>query len=170
MIKYIYTVFLGFILALFIGLGINTFYEGPPEPRYPVETSNYKQEELTDQQRAAQRQYEIDMSAYNKKYQTYSRNVSIIALVSAVVLLAVGLTLERMRLANTAISDGIVLSSVFTLIYSIIRGFISNDTKFTFIVVTVGVAISLYLGYHAFARFHPAHETVPVKPKARKRP
>lgn len=150
MIKYIYTLFLGFIIALFIGLGINTFYEGPTEPRYPVELSNYKQEELTSQQRTEQRKYDVAMSAYMEKYQDYSRNVSIIALVSAVILLTIGLTLERMRFATRSISDGIVLSSVFTLIYSIIRGFISTDTKLTFVVVTVGVALSIYLGYHTF--------------------
>lgn len=150
MVKYIYTLFLGFIIALFIGLGINTFYEGPTEPRYPVELSNYKQEELTSQQRAEQRKFEIAMSDYNDKYQAYSRDVSIIALVSAVVLLTIGLMLERMQFATGSISNGVVLSSVFTLIYSIIRGFISTDTKLTFVVVTIGVALSIYLGYHTF--------------------
>lgn len=156
MIKYVYTVFLGFIIALFIGLGINTFYNAPTAPLYPTETSAVKQDEPTAEQIAKQNQYEADYQTYQDDYQTYSRNVSIIAMISAVILLAIGLTVERMRLVNSAIANGVVLSSVFTLIYSIIRGFISTDTKFTFIVVTVSVAVSLYLGYHTFANLLPA--------------
>ena len=150
MIKFIYAVFLGFIITLFVGLGVSTFYTGPEEPQYPIETSKTTQsEEVTSKQ---QTKYEKDFDEYQDNYQQYSRDVSIITLVSAVLLLALSLFSEHRKNVNSAITDGIVLSSVFTLIYSIIRGFVSTDTKFTFVVVTVSVGIALYLGHRTFTQ------------------
>lgn len=148
MLKFIYTVFLGFIIVLFVGLGISTFYEAPKPPEYPIESSSLEKTPTAEQEKA-QRAYEASYREYEKQTQPYHRNVSIIALVSALVLLAAGLLLER---RHDAISNGVVLASVFTLLYSIIRGFVSTDTKFTFVVVTVGVLIALYLGWRTFGQ------------------
>ncbi|USN96486.1 MAG: hypothetical protein H6797_05480 [Candidatus Nomurabacteria bacterium] len=152
MIKFIYTVFLGFIITLFVGLGVSTFYSGPEEPQYPIDTAATKDGEISSKQSVAQARYEKDFDVYQTNYQQYNRNVSIITLVAAVFLLALGLLSEHKKSVNSAITDGIVLSSVFTLIYSIIRGFVSTDTKFTFVVVTVSVAIALYLGHRTFTQ------------------
>jgi hypothetical protein len=50
------------------------------------------------------------------------------------------------------IADGILLGGVFTTIYGIIRGLMSEDTKFRFIIVTVGLIIALVLGYIKFIK------------------
>lgn len=150
MLKIIYTIFLGLILALFIGLGISTFYEGPTQPEYPTTHYSYgKDGEPTDEQIQKDKQYETLSEQYNDASQTYSRNVSIIALVASLILLVAGLLFEK---KNIVIGGGVLLGGLFTLVYSIIRGFASSDTKYTFIVVTVGLAMALYLGYHKFAQ------------------
>lgn len=149
MLRYIYTLFLGLILALFIGLGISTFYEGPKQPEYPI-VSSTSGKEATDEQKQAEKDYEVAYRAYEKEYQPYSRNVSIVALISALILLVAGFLFEK---RNPVIGGGVVLGGLFTMVYSIIRGFVSTDTKYTFVVVTVGVAIALYLGYRSFSHF-----------------
>lgn len=160
MLRYIYTLFLGVILALFVGLGISTFYEGPKQPEYPI--VNTQDKTPTAEQNQADRQYEAAYRAYEKKYQPYSRNVSIIALVAALVLFVIGFLFES---RNSIISGGVVLGGLFTMVYSIIRGFVSTDTKYTFVVVTVGVAIALYLGYRNFTRAsaHASKKVIEVR-------
>jgi hypothetical protein len=50
------------------------------------------------------------------------------------------------------ISDGVMLGGLFTLLYSLGRGFASQDSKYSFISITVGLMVVLYLGYHRFVR------------------
>lgn len=156
----VYTFFLGIILALFIGLGISTFYEGPKQPEYPtaLETSVTK-EGPTPEQQAKQVEFEKASRKYEKDYQLYSRNVSMIALVAAVVLLIMSFIAEK---RNQVIANGLLLGGVFTLLYSIIRGFVSQDTKYTFVAVSVGLLVALYLGYRRFAA-HPDQTPVTKK-------
>lgn len=148
MLKLIYTLFLGVLLALFIGLGINTFYPGPKAPEYPVEL-NSTGKELTSEEIAIERSYTKQQRTYEEKNKPYSRNVSIAALIAAVILLTLSLVLEK-RLSILA--DGIMFGGLFTLLYSIIRGFVSEENKYVFVVVTIGLVTVLYLGYHKFIR------------------
>jgi hypothetical protein len=80
---------------------------------------------------------------------TYNRNVSLLTLVAAVLLLAIGLTIFR---ATALMADGLTLGAVFTLSYSIVRGFGTDDNSFRFLVVTAGLAVALVLGYVKFVR------------------
>jgi len=50
------------------------------------------------------------------------------------------------------IADGLLLGGLLTLIYSVMRGFGTEDNILRFIVVTVGLIISLFLGYVKFIR------------------
>lgn len=147
-IKIIYSIFLGLLIALFIGLGINTFYPGPKEPSYPTETS-YTKDVPTEEQAAKQNEYNDAYAKYNEEFKVYSRNVSVIALICAVILLVVSLIYEK---KIRVLADGILVGGLFTLIYSIIRGFMSEDTKMTFVTVSIGLLVVLYLGYHKFVR------------------
>lgn len=150
MLKIIYTIFLGLILALFVGLGISTFYEGPKQPEYPMTRySTTKEGNPTEEQIQKDKEYETLSKQYSDASETYNRNVSIFALVASLIMLVAGLLFEK---KNVVIGGGVLLGGLFTLVYSIIRGFASTDTKYTFIVVTVGLAMALYLGYHKFAQ------------------
>jgi hypothetical protein len=64
-------------------------------------------------------------------------------------MLIISLTLFKKILL---IADGVLLGSVFTLIYGIIRGFNSGNNIFRFIVVSIGLAVSLFLGYIKFIK------------------
>ena len=50
------------------------------------------------------------------------------------------------------IADGAMIGGIFTLLYSIIRGFQADDAQFRFVLVTVGLIIALVLGYLKFIR------------------
>ncbi len=146
-IRFVYALFLGVLLALFVGFGINTFYPGPNEPRYPTVTTVTK--EPTQEQQIAETNYQTEYRKYEDKLKPYSRNVSMVALIAAVVFLSLSLVLEK-RLP--IIADGIMFGGLFTLLYSIIRSVISQDSKYIFIVITIGLIAVLYLGYHKFIR------------------
>lgn len=96
-LKLIYTFFLGLLLAIFIGVGTNTFYESPVMPTYPIELNSYGKE-MTENQLALQRDYDKKIDTYNnQKITTYNRNVSIITLSTATILLALSLLLEKKK-------------------------------------------------------------------------
>ncbi len=149
-LKLAYTFFLGLLLAIFVGMGISTFYTGPKAPTYPTELNTYGKE-LTTEQIAKQKDFDKQNDQYMTKMKPYSRNVSIISLVASIVLLAASLLYEkRMKL----IADGVLLGGVFTLMYSLGQSFAAENSKFSFGVVSTGLIIVLYLGYHRFVREH----------------
>lgn len=153
MIKYIYSVFLGLLIAIFVGVGISVFYQQPTQPKFPSDIS-YSQKEPSEEQLAKEKQYNVAMDEWNEKMKPYNRNVSIMALIAAVVLVAIGLAMgDRAKI----IADGIMFGGVFTLLYSLIRGFMSSNTKYSFLVVTVALITVIALGYMKLIK---PHETV----------
>ncbi|HBB36996.1 MAG: hypothetical protein UX02_C0002G0204 [Candidatus Moranbacteria bacterium GW2011_GWC1_45_18] len=149
-IKFVYTIFLALLIALFVGLGISAFYSGPKEPLYPVELEGEKPGcEETVELRSMREEFNRSQRDFTEKFKLYSRNVSIISISAAILILIVSLTLlSKIRM----IADGILLGGVFTTVYSIIRGVMSEDTKFRFLIVTIGLLIALVLGYIKFIK------------------
>jgi uncharacterized membrane protein len=141
-LKIVYTFFLGIMIALFVGFGIDTFY---PEPEYPTELQYGYSKELTD---ADIKELDTAQQAYQDSIEAYSRNVSLISTVLAVALLGGSLLLER---RNRVITNGLMLGGLFTLIYGVGRGFASGDSTTTFITVAVGLAVVVFLGFRRFA-------------------
>ncbi len=149
-IKFVYTIFLALLVALFVGLGISAYYPGPKEPLYPVELDAEKPGcEETAELKSVREQFNHTQRDFSENFKPYSRNVSMISLAAAILILVVSLTLlSKIKM----IADGILLGGVFTTIYSIIRGLMSEDTKFRFLIVTVGLLIALVLGYIKFIK------------------
>jgi hypothetical protein len=149
-IKLVYTLFLALLIALFVGLGIDAFYVGPKMPDYPSELNLQKPEcGNYEELRATQEKYDQQQKAFTEESKKYNRNVSIISLAAAIVILIASFALlSKIKM----IADGVLLGGVFTTFYSIIRGLISEDTKFRFLIVTVGLIIALVLGYLKFIR------------------
>lgn len=161
-LRIVYTFFVGLLLAIFVGVGISTFYPSPKMPEYPPAVISEANKPPSDEQVNKQQEYDKKYADYNAKYKPYNRNVSIITLVAAVVMLAASIIFEkRIKL----LSDGVMLGGLFTLVYSLGRGFASEDSKYLFVAVTISLGIVLYLGYHRFVR--PAKPTVANK-KAKK--
>ncbi len=163
-LKLVYTFFLGVLLAIFVGVGIGTFYKSPAAPHFPVELNGYGKEQcMTEEQVAKQREYDRKLEKYQEQMKPYNRNVSIISLAAGVVFLTLSLIFEK---RIKIIADGIMLGGLFLLIYSTGRGFAAEDSKYVFVTVSVGLVAVLFLGYHRFVREHTATKK---KSKARRR-
>ena len=150
LIKFIYTLFLALLMALFVGLGIATFYPGPEAPKYPLELNQVKQGcEETVEQQTLRKEFNKAQEKFMEESKPYNRNVSIISLVASIIILVLSLTLlTKIKM----IADGILLGGVFTTMYSIIRGLMSEDSQFRFLIVVIGLGIALALGYIKFIR------------------
>lgn len=154
--KLVYTFILGVIIALFIGIGVQAFYEPPKAPEYrsaevSAKLSTPTEEELQKQQEF-QKQFEAEQKVYEQARHEYSRNVAIILLVLAVAVIVTAFVVAPKVIF---LSDGILLGGLFTLLHSIIRGFSANDTKILFAISTAAVAVVLYLGYRRFLQSSP---------------
>ena len=94
-----------------------------------------------------QEAFDAQSKLFQDQTNQYNKNVSIMAMVFAVLMLIVSLTLFK---RITIIADGLLLGGVLTLAYSIIRGFGSEDDLFRFFVVGAGLVTAMVLGYIKF--------------------
>ncbi len=149
MLKFVYSLFLGLLLVIFVGMGIASFYGAPKAPEYPktLETVKAGPDEFTAEQRQADEAYQQATKDYSQRSQDYNRNVSMIAMGAAIVLVVLGLTLHA---KTDVIADGLLLGGVFTLLYSIGRSFAGEDPKYSFTVVSVGLIVTVIVGYMKF--------------------
>jgi len=149
MVKTLYKLFLGVMVALFIGFGVSVFYPGPTAPEYPTELQNIGKNGMTTAQEEQNATFEKEQKAYQAEFAKYSQNVSAIVICFSIVLLILSLTV---LLKIEIIGDGILLGGLLTLLYGIIRAFMSESSRFQFGVVTVGLVVALILGYWKFLR------------------
>lgn len=152
-LKFIYILFIGMLFATLVGVGIAAYYESPKTPEYPSILKIQRPEALSEpvfkELTTAQKKYDKEFAVYTKKLQIYNRNVSIISLIAALITVIISLIFFKKILL---IADGLLLGGVVTLIYSIIRGFDTGDSKFRFLVVMCGFIISVVLGYLKFIK------------------
>lgn len=148
MLKIAYSFFLGILLAIFVGVGIAAFYTQPTMPKWPTEL-NVVGDKQTPEQQKLQKEYNAKEEAWNEKMKPYNRNVSIATLAAAVLFVAASLSFER---KIKVLADGVMLGGVFTLLYSMGRGFASQDSKYSFVVSSIGLAVAFALGYMRFIR------------------
>lgn len=153
LIKYVYIVFLGLILATFVGVGIAAFYKGPQYPETPAslkyerpypdfQTGTPSAEYIKEQEA-----FDVKSKDFQKSLENYNRNVSMVSVGFAILMLVLSLTFFKKILV---IADGLLLGGVLTLGYSIVRGFSSNDDIYRFLVVAIGLGTALVLGYLKF--------------------
>lgn len=155
MLKLIYTFFLGLLLAIFIGVGIATFYPGPQTPDVPPALEISKPStELSPEERRQQEEYNQQWREYRDDQKIYSRNISLIALVFSLTFLVISLVFAKQL---TVLSDGFLLGGLFLLLYSIGNVFVSEDAKYRFIVVSAGLFVAIILGYIKFGHTEEKH-------------
>lgn len=157
-LKLIYTFLIGIFLAVFVGVGIAAFYPGPKFPEPPTVIKYCSPEvgkdlEQFPELKAQIEEFDREEKEYQAKSQVYNRDVSILALTASILIVIASLTLFRKILL---IADGLLLGGVLTLIYSVMRGFGTEDNMFRFVVVSFGLFISLFLGYVKFIK--PSHK------------
>jgi VIT1/CCC1 family predicted Fe2+/Mn2+ transporter len=148
-LKFIYIALLGIILALFVGLGIETFYPGEKSPdcnsemSYSVKSSD----QLTQAEIDAQKACDKTFSEWQVRDSVHNRNVSIMATIASILLMVLSLTL---LMKSETFSNSFLLGSLFVLIYAIIRGMMSDNSQFRFLIVTISLLIAMALGYFKF--------------------
>lgn len=149
LIKSIYTLFLALLIALFVGFGIDSFYPAPKYPEYPSKPMMIENVENQKEQMILDQKYNEEHEKYQSEIKKYNKNVSIIILSLSIVILVISLTfLSKIKM----ISDGILMGGIFTTIYSLIRGTMSESSIFRFLIITIGLIIALVLGYIKFIR------------------
>jgi hypothetical protein len=149
MLKTLYTVFLGILLAVFVGVGTSVFYVEPKAPESPVATMSKDPANFTAAEQKEQTDFEKAQRAWEKKEAVYSRNVSMIVMVFAVVLLALGFVTSKVF---GFMAEGILFGGVFTLIYGLMRGMASDNSKYRFALISVCLVIAGVLGYLKFGK------------------
>lgn len=147
-VRIIYTVFLALLISLFFGLGVAAFYPRPKAPEY-LSVTKQVEGKLSEVQNEQDLKFQKEQEDFQAKSNVYNRNVSIITLSLAIIALALSLIFLNKILL---ISDGLMLGGVFTLVYSIVLGFTTEDARYRFIIVTVGLLITLGLGYIKFIK------------------
>lgn len=150
-LKVLYIVFLGALIATFIGVGVSTFYEGPKEPQRGAAEDLVinKDGTVTEEDRARAAKIDAENRTYYEALKSYSQTVSIILLLLAVALVAASIFIE---MKSSVFSNGIMLGGLITLMHSIIRGAIAGNKMYLFIATTVSLAVVAYLGYRHFVR------------------
>lgn len=151
-LELLYTLLVGVFIAIFVGVGIAAFYPQPKYPEYPT-SMKYgfpepeKNGQMSEEYKLEMEKYDQAEKEFQARSQIYNRNVSILALFFSIVIVIASLTLFKKIFL---IADGLLLGGVLTLLYSVIRGFGTDDNMFRFLVVAAGLIISLFLGYVKF--------------------
>lgn len=151
--RVVYITFIGVLLATFVGVGIAAFYPAPLMPTYPAELKYPEPQPLSkDATQSPQIQqtrvvFDNKQAQYNSQVKNYNRDVCIFSLIAAIMLMVISLTAVKHLYF---IADGILLGGVLTLMYSIGRGFGTDDNKFRFVVLAIGLVIAIVLGYIKF--------------------
>lgn len=151
LIKYVYIVFLGIILATFVGVGIAAFYKGSVYPETPLLLKYSAPQTATPSAEYIRNQEAFDAQSkqYQKDLEMYNRNVSMISLAFSILMLILSLNFAK---KIPVIADGLLLGGVLTLAYSVVRGFNTNDDVYRFLVVGAGLVVAMILGYIKFVK------------------
>jgi hypothetical protein len=142
-LKIIFTLFIGVMVSLFVGFGIEAFY---PSPVYP---DIMWQENMTEKQQAALQAAE---EAYQQAVRVHNQIVSIVVTAAAVIIMVVSMFLEK---RNSTLTNGLLLGGLFSLVYGSTVGFCAGSAMVTFITVAVGLAAVIVVGVR---RFGPSRE------------
>jgi len=142
-LKIIFTLFIGVMVALFVGLGIEAFY---PSPVYP--DAMWRENMTADQEAAMQ----AAQTAYDEAVRVRYQIVSIVVTAVAVIIMVASMFLEK---RNLTLTNGLLLGGLFSLIYGSTVGFSAGSAMVTFITVGVGLAAVVVVGVR---RFGPSRE------------
>jgi hypothetical protein len=169
----LYCIFLGALIVLFVAWAVSALYprptwetEHPDMPDYvspPSQPATTELSGLTPAEKKAKfqtygaqkKKYDADQKQREKlrkaltaKTETHDRNVSLLSLVVAVVVMALGVGLAS---SLPVIAEGLLLGGLFILVYSIGWSFITSP-KIAVIPVGVGLIVTIALGYKRFVK------------------
>ena len=149
LIKALYIVAIGLLLAAFIGFGIETFYPTPKAPEYPTGMDYKEDGGPTAETQKKQEEFDKKQKDYEPIISKYNQNVSVIVIILSVILLAASLVgMSKLEV----IGDALTLGGVFTLFYGIVRAIASEEAVFRFVAVGLALAIIVGLSYWRFLK------------------
>lgn len=169
----IFAIFLGLMVAAFVGVGVYTFYPSPQRDfNRRIEDLSRREEAIRNSrppddltssdrdriQELADERHEIDDAARADR-EGWGRVTSIILIAFA----TLGMTISLVRADQLpVISNGLLLGGVFTMIYGV-GWIVATDTSVArFVVMTAALAITLALGYARFVRRRTLGATPPA--------
>lgn len=171
-LRTIFSVFLGLMLTVFIGVGVYTFHPPPESFDSQIENLNLREQTVRNSQSqeelsAADRDelQDIDrrrselLKAAEEARMPWGRSTSIILIVFATLTMAVSLVRADQL---PVISNGLLLGGVFTMIYGVGWIAVTDTSVSRFLVITVALVITLGLGYVRFVRRGTTSPTPPV--------
>ncbi|MEE9525974.1 MAG: hypothetical protein V3V78_05200 [Candidatus Woesearchaeota archaeon] len=136
------------IFALFVGYGIDTFYEAPEYRDYceeyarpsPIDRTNQTEfDEFVEKNNAC-------LDEHKEAYEVYSRNVFIITLIIGLIAVIIGGILLKVE----SVSSGIMAGGVLTLIYGTMRYWGDMTKYLRFSVLTIVLIVLIWIGYKKF--------------------
>jgi nitrogen fixation-related uncharacterized protein len=148
LIDFIYTLLIGAAVALFVGLGIWTFYSGPKMPNYPDYNGPYTSAPTDAQNKEMeqrQEKYNKEFKQYEKENKTYSKKVAAIALAAGVVFYAAGIWLMK---REDVVGEGVALGGIFSAVYAAGRAAVGDFKQLVFGSVTVLLAMLIVLALY----------------------
>lgn len=157
----IYTLFLGLLLALFIGIGIDTFAPAPTYPDHPDELMGGTEVEnivvapvgesatiTPPHGESAQAAYDEAVKQYDEEVKGHALTTAISSFVAGILLLVVALLWLR---RSPVLSDGFLLGGMLALLYSVGWSLATAQSVVSFGIVTLGLIVTLVLGARTFA-------------------
>ncbi len=163
-LQLIFSLFLGALLVVVVGVGVWTFYPQPYGQNSPEQQELdrlYEEQGRLDGKESGEgkditedpewRRIQNEIQEVNNRMQAgrdaWAVNTSIILLVFATVLMAISLFLpEHMKV----FSNGILLGGLFTVVYGTGWSFAGGDSRARFFVVLAALALSVLFGYLRF--------------------
>lgn len=164
----IFALFLGVIVALVVGVGVNTFHPNPAdETRAELEqlyqSQQFSMAEKADQaapataddQRLDARILQLEELARQQE-QDWAAATSVVVVILATVLLAAAVALARVA-AAWVFSTGLLLGGIFTMLYGVVLSMMSGQSVLRFVLLLAALLITSGLGYLRFVRtqHHP---------------
>lgn len=173
-LQLIFSLFVGVLTAVVVGVGVWTFY--PP----PYGENSPKQQELQELQEEQGKYYETkspenlkgeEKEEFDRRqeridelndeiqadHKTWAVVTSIIVISIATLLMAISLFLPE---AAKVFSNGILLGGLFTVLYGTGVSFTGGDSRARFFVVLAALALSIGIGYLRFVRGRKAAAVV----------
>lgn len=141
-IKLLYSLAIGILVATFVGIGVNTFY---PPPQLDDELSSPYQK----QDDAAVQKYNERWTEWSNEQKQHSQTASLIVVGISIALLALCIIkIGRIEV----IGEGVTLGGIFLLFYGVMLGLTTGDEMLRFWLVSVGLAVMIALTYWKFHR------------------
>ena len=148
MLKTLYALAIALLVVAFVGFGISAFYPEPEPPDYPPELEFVGPEPTEEEKRLMAEQREEE-EAFLERTSDYNRVVASVSVGLAVVLLVGSLLWIS---GVPVIGDGVTLGAVFTLFFGLLRALMTEDERFRFVAVAVGLVVVLAFVYWRFIR------------------